>query len=98
MGVALDSIVGSGSIVSGGRVKRCIVGTNVRVNSYCEVSDSILYNHVNVGRHSRIRRSIIDRHGTLPERTEIGYDTEADKRRFHVTDSGIVVVVPQESM
>jgi len=50
---------------SGGRVQRCIVGNNVRVNSYCEVSDSILYNHVNVGRHSRIRRSIIDRHVTF---------------------------------
>jgi glucose-1-phosphate adenylyltransferase len=98
MGVALDSIVGGGSIVSGGRVQRCIVGYDVRVNSYCEVSDSILYNHVNVGRHSRIRRAIIDRHVTLPERAEIGYDTEADRRRFHVTDSGIVVVVRQESL
>jgi glucose-1-phosphate adenylyltransferase len=98
MGVALDSIVGNGSIVSGGRVQRCVVGNNVRVNSYCEVSDSILYNHVNVGRHSRIRRAIIDRHVTLPERTEIGYDMEADRRRFHVTDSGIVVVVRQESL
>src|SRR3989442_2208115 len=98
MGVALDSIVGGGSIVSGGRVQRCVVGYDVRVNSYCEVSDSILYNHVNVGRHSRIRRAIIDRHVTLPERTEIGYDTEADRRRFHVTDSGIVVVVRQESL
>src|SRR5258707_14186034 len=98
MGVALDSIVGNGSIVSGGRVQRCIVGNNVRVNSYCEVSDSILYNHVNVGRHSRIRRSIIDRHVTLPERTEIGYYTDADKRRFHVTGSGMVVVVRAEAM
>jgi glucose-1-phosphate adenylyltransferase len=98
MGVALDSIVGGGSIVSGGRVQKCVVGYDVRVNSYSEVSDSILYNHVNVGRHSRIRRAIIDRHVTLPERTEIGFDTEADKRRFHVTDSGIVVVVRQESL
>src|SRR5207249_2506784 len=54
--------------------------------------------HVNVGRHSRIRRAIIDRHVSLPERTEIGYDLEADRRRFHVTDSGIVVVVRQESL
>src|ERR1700752_73425 len=98
MGVAVDSIVAGGSIISGGRVKRSIVGYDVRVNSYCEVSDSILYNHVNVGRHSRIRRAIIDRHVTLPERTEIGYDMEADRRRFHVTDSGIVVVVRQESL
>ena len=98
MGVALDSIVGGGSIISGGRAQRCVVGYDVRVNSYCEVSDSIMYNHVNVGRHSRIRRAIIDRHVTLPERSEIGYDMEADRRRFHVTDSGIVVVVRQESL
>jgi glucose-1-phosphate adenylyltransferase len=98
MGVALDSIVAGGSIVSGGRVMKSVLGADVRVNSYSEVSESIIYNHVNVGRHSRIRRAIIDRHVSLPERTEIGYDLEADKRRFHVTDSGIVVVVRQESL
>src|SRR4029077_15964397 len=89
MGVALDSIVGGGSIVSGGRGRGCVVGSDVRVNSYGEVSDSILYNHVNVGRHSRIRRAIIDRHVSLPEHTEIGYDLEADRRRFPVTHSGL---------
>ena len=98
MGVALDSMVAGGSIISGGRVQRSILGYNVRVNSYCEVSDSILYNHVNVGRHSRVRRAIIDRHVSLAEGTEIGYDTAADRRRFHVTESGIVVVVRQESL
>ncbi len=75
-----------------------MLGYNVRVNSYCDVSDSILYNHVNIGRHSRVRRAIIDRHVNLPEHTEIGYDLEADKRRFHVTESGIVIVVRQESL
>src|ERR1700740_1607282 len=98
MGVAIDSIVAGGSIISGGRVKGSILGYDVRINSYCEVNDSIIYNHVNVGRHSRIRRAIIDRHVTLPERTEIGYDVEADKRRVHVTDSGIVIAVRQESL
>ena len=98
MGVALDSIVAGGSIISGGRVQKSLIGNNVRVNSYCEVAESIIYNHVNIGRHSRIRRAIIDRHVSLPERTEIGYDIEADRRRFHVTDSGIVIVVRQESL
>jgi glucose-1-phosphate adenylyltransferase len=97
-GTAVDSIVAGGSILSGGSVKSSVVGYDVRVNSYCEVSDSILYNHVNVGRHSKVRRAIIDRHVSLPEHTEIGYDVEADRRRFHVTDSGIVVVVRQESL
>jgi glucose-1-phosphate adenylyltransferase len=75
-----------------------VVGYNVRVNSYSDISDCILYNHVNIGRHSKIRRAIIDRHVNLPERTEIGYDLDADKRRFHVTGSGIIVVVRQESL
>lgn len=97
-GAAIDSIVAGGSIISGGRVTRSVIGNNVRVNSYCEVSDSIIYNHVNIGRHSRIRRAIIDRHVSLPEHTEIGYDAAADRRRFHMTDSGIVVVVRQESL
>lgn len=98
MGFAVDSIVSPGSIVSGGRVRNSILGYDVRVNSYCDVDSTLVFNHVNIGRHSRIRRAIIDRHVTLPERTEIGYDIEADRRRFHVTDSGVVVVVRDESL
>jgi glucose-1-phosphate adenylyltransferase len=74
------------------------VGLDVRVNSFCEVENSILYNHVSIGRHSKIRNAIIDRHVSLPERTEIGYDPEADKKRFHVSEGGVVVVVRDESM
>jgi glucose-1-phosphate adenylyltransferase len=98
MGTALDSIVSGGSVISGSRVTRSVVGYDVRVNSFCEVEDSIFYNHVNIGRHSRIRRAIIDRHVKLPEHTEIGYNIEEDRNRYHVTDSGIVVVVRDESM
>jgi glucose-1-phosphate adenylyltransferase len=98
MGVALDSIVASGSIISGGRVNRSVVGYDVRINSYSEVENSILFNHVNIGRHARIRNAIIDRHVNVPERTEIGYDPEADRRRFHVSENGVVVVVREESM
>lgn len=98
MGVARDSIVSGGSIISGGSLTHCVVGYNARVNSYSEVSDSIIYNHVSIGRHSRIRKAIIDRHVNLPEHTEVGFDLEADRRRFHVTDSGIVVVVREESL
>jgi glucose-1-phosphate adenylyltransferase len=98
MGVALDSIVCPGCIVSGGRVRNSVLGYDVRVNSFCEVDRSIVYNHVNIGRHSRIRNAIIDRHVSLPERTVIGYDPEEDRKRYHVTDKGIVVVVREESM
>jgi glucose-1-phosphate adenylyltransferase len=98
MGAAVDSIVAGGSIISGGRVKGCVVGYDVRVNSYSEVEDSIIFNHVSVGRHSRIRRAIIDRHVQLPEHTVIGYDAEEDRARFQVTENGIVIVVREESM
>jgi glucose-1-phosphate adenylyltransferase len=97
-GEALDSIVAGGSIVSGGRVKRSVLGYDVRVNSYCEVERSIIFNHVNIGRYSRVRNAIIDRHVSLPERTEIGYDAEADAKRYHVSEGGVVVVVRKESM
>jgi len=98
MGVALDSIVAGGSIVSGGRVERCVLGYDVRVNSFAEVQDSIIFNHVNVGRSCRIRRAIIDRHVSLPEGTVIGYDLAADRARYAVTENGVVVVVRAESM
>jgi len=97
-GTALDSIVAGGSIISGARVARSVVGYDVRVNSYCDVEDSIIYNHVNVGRHSRIRRAIIDRHVKLPEHTEIGYDMDEDRKHYHISDNGVVVVVREESM
>jgi glucose-1-phosphate adenylyltransferase len=98
MGIALDSIVAGGSIISGGRVAKSVIGYDVRVNSYAEVEESIIFNHVNIGRHSRIRRAIIDRHVELPEGTVIGHDPEADRARYSVSDNGIVVVVRPESM
>ncbi|MEW5975713.1 MAG: glucose-1-phosphate adenylyltransferase [Acidobacteriota bacterium] len=97
MGIAVDSIVSSGCIVSGGRVVNSVLSPNVRVNSYCEVDRSILLSHVNIGRNSRIRNAIIDRDVQLPEHTVIGFDLEDDRRRFHVDESGIVVVVRDES-
>jgi glucose-1-phosphate adenylyltransferase len=98
MGAALDSIVAGGSIISGGRVKGCVVGYDVRVNSYVDVEDSIIFNHVGIGRHSRIRRAIIDRHVQLPEHSVIGYNPEDDRARFPLTENGIVIVVREESM
>jgi glucose-1-phosphate adenylyltransferase len=97
-GQALDSIVAGGSIISGGRVLNSVLGYDVRVNSYSDVEESIVFNHVNIGRRCRIRRAIIDRHVTLPEGTKIGYDREADRARYHVSEGGVVVVVRPESM
>jgi glucose-1-phosphate adenylyltransferase len=96
MGIAADSIVSMGSIISGGRVTNCILSPDVRVNSYTEVESSILLSHVDIGRHSRIRRAIIDRHIHIPEHTEIGFNLEEDRKQYHVTETGIVVVVPDQ--
>ncbi len=92
MGIAVDSIVSSGCIVSGGRVVNSVLSPDVRVNSYCEIDRSISFPHVNIGRNSRIRNAIIDRDVCLPEGTIIGFDPEEDARRFHVNENGIVVV------
>ena len=98
MGIALDSIVSMGSIISGGRVTNSILSPDVRINSYTEVENSILFSHVDIGRYSRIRRAIIDRHIHIPEHTEIGYNLEEDRKKYHVTETGIVVVVPEQRM
>jgi len=97
-GTALDSIVSSGCIISGGTVKSSILSPDVRVNSYTEVDDSILFSHVNVGRHCRIRRAIIDRDVHIPEGTTVGFDAEADRQRYFVTESGITVVTRDYSL
>jgi len=93
MGVAVDSIVSAGSIISGGRVMHSVLSPGVRVNSYCEVEYSILMPDVEVGRYSRIRRAILNTGVKLPESSTLGFDLEADRAKgYTVTDAGIVVV------
>ncbi len=79
-------------------VSNSVLSPDVRVNSYSEVDTSILFSHVNVGRHCRIRKAIIDRDVHIPEGTVIGYDTEADRQKYHVTESGITVVTRDYSL
>src|SRR5439155_298165 len=93
VGRALDSLVSEGVIVSGGTVTHSVLSPFVRVNSYSEVTDSILLNNVNVGRHARIKRAIIDKNVDIPAKMEVGFDPEQDRRRgFTVTESGITVI------
>jgi glucose-1-phosphate adenylyltransferase len=87
-----NSLVSDGTIVSGGLVERSILGFNVRVNSYTYITDSIIFDNCDIGRHSRIRRTIIDKNVHIPEHTEIGFDPDEDKKKFTVSDSGIVVI------
>ena len=92
-GVAIDSIVCPGTVVSGGQVERSLLGNEVRVNSFAQVTDSILFDRVNVGRHARIHRAIIDKDVQIPAGCEIGFDLKMDRARgFTISDAGVVVI------
>ena len=97
-GMAVDSVVSSGCIVSGATVRKSVLSPDVRVNSYAEVESCIVFSHVNIGRHCRIRRAIIDRDVHIPEGSVIGYDMEEDRRNYFVTDTGITVVTRDYSL
>lgn len=92
VGMAVDSIIGGGTIISGGRVERSIISPNVRVNSYSFVTDSVIFPDVDVGRGARLHRCIVDKGVKIPPGERIGEDLERDRQRFSVSDSGIVVV------
>jgi glucose-1-phosphate adenylyltransferase len=92
VGMALNSIISHGAIVSGGRAKNSILSPEVRLNSYSQVDDCILMHGVDVGRHAQLRRVIVDKYVHIPPGVQIGYDLEEDRRRFTVTDSGVVVI------
>jgi glucose-1-phosphate adenylyltransferase len=92
VGSATDSLISEGCIISGGELHRCILSPRVRINSYCHIEDSILFEGVKIGRYCRIRRAIIDKNVELPAGLTIGYNPEQDRRRFHVTEGGVVVI------
>jgi glucose-1-phosphate adenylyltransferase len=97
MGVALDSIVSAGCIISGGRVVHSVLSPGVRVNSYCEVEHSILLSDCEIGRYSRLRNAIIPPGLLVPENTLIGYDPEQDRARgYTITENGVVAVPPAD--
>jgi glucose-1-phosphate adenylyltransferase len=92
IGMALDSIVSHGTIISGGVVKNSVLSYNVTVRSWSEVRESVIMSDVEIGRHCRIMKAIIDKKNIIPPNTAIGYDPEEDRKRFTVTPRGIVVV------
>ncbi len=97
-GMAINSVISAGCIVSGAGVRNSVLSQNVRVNSYADVESSIIFSHVNIGRHCRIRRAIIDRDVHIPEGTVIGYDQNEDKKNYFVTPSGLTVVTRDYSL
>jgi glucose-1-phosphate adenylyltransferase len=92
VGIATDSMVSLGVILSGGRIHRSVLSPRVRINSYAQVEESVLFENVSIGRHARIRRAIIDKDVVIPAGMEIGYDPDHDRERFAVSEEGIVVI------
>ncbi|HKC52260.1 MAG TPA: glucose-1-phosphate adenylyltransferase [Myxococcota bacterium] len=92
VGKAIDSIVGSGSIISGGTLERTVCFYRVRVNSFSHVDECVLFPLVDVGRGAKLRRCIVDKGVRIPAGETIGYDLEADRERFTVSEGGVVVV------
>jgi glucose-1-phosphate adenylyltransferase len=96
-GMGINSIVSAGCIISGSVLRNSVLSHDVRVNSYADVDSSVVFSHVNIGRHCRIRHAIIDRDVHIPDGTVIGYDLNEDKKHYHVTASGLTVVTREYS-
>jgi len=95
VGTALYSLVSGGCIISGSMVRRSMLFSNVHVHSYCDIEDSVILPDVEIHRHVNLRKCVIDRYCVLPPGAEIGFDAEADRRRFFVTDRGVTLVIPE---
>jgi len=93
-GMAVDSMVSGGCIISGSKISHSLLFSNVRVNSYSLIEDSVILPEVHIGQHCHIKNAVIDKGTEIPDGTTIGVDTEEDKLRFRVTDTGIVLVTP----
>jgi len=92
-GQAFNSMIAGGGIISGGTVRDSIIGRRVRTHSYSLVEGAVVFDNVEVGRHSHIRRAIVDKDVVIPPRTKIGLDLEEDRARgFTITENGVVVV------
>ena len=91
-GIAVNSLVSGGCIISGAHVQRSLLFSNVRVNSFCHVEDSVVLPNVNIGRNCRIRRAVIDKGCRIPEGSVIGEDEAHDASRFHRTEGGVTLI------
>ncbi|MCS7026962.1 MAG: glucose-1-phosphate adenylyltransferase [Bryobacteraceae bacterium] len=96
-GHAIDSIVGPGTILSGGLVKNSVVGRGVRVHTGAVVEESVVFDGCDIGRYAKVRRAILDKNVRVPEHAMIGYDLTRDRELYHVTESGIVVIEGRRS-
>lgn len=96
-GMAVDSIIAGSSIVSGGFVKGSVLGRGVRVHTGSHIENSVIFDNCDIGRHAKVKNAILDKNVKIPERTEVGYNLEEDRKKYHVTESGIVVIEGHQS-
>ena len=94
-GMAVDSLISGGCIVSGSLVRRSVLFSNVRVRNFCTLEDCVILPNVEIGNNVTLRRVVVDKRCRLPDGLEVGVDPVADRNRFHVTDRGITVIVPE---
>jgi glucose-1-phosphate adenylyltransferase len=94
-GMAVDSLVSGGDIISGALVRHSLLFSRVHVHSYAQIEDSVILPDVDIGRRAKLRRVVMDKHCRVPEGLTIGYDIEADRKRFHVSENGITLVTPE---
>jgi glucose-1-phosphate adenylyltransferase len=94
-GMAVDSMVSGGCLISGAKVSNSLLFSNVKVNSYSELDQAVVLPNVDIGRHCLIKKAVLDKGCIIPPNTNIGYDLAEDAKRFHVSENGIVLVTPQ---
>ncbi len=94
-GMAVDSMVAGGCIVSGSSVHHSMLFSNVRIHSYSKIEDAVIFPQVEIGRNCHIRKAVIDKHCVIPPDTHIGLDPAEDAQRFHISEGGVVLVTPE---
>lgn len=94
-GMAVDSVVSAGCVVSGSLVRRSVLYTDTRINSYCTIEEAVILPGVEVGRNCRLKKVVIDKHCTIPENTVVGEDPAQDARRFFRTDKGVTLITAE---
>ena len=94
-GMAVDSLVSGGCIISGAEVRRSLLYSNVHVHSYCTIEDSVILPNVKVARNAVLKRTVVDKNCIIPEGLIVGVDPEEDKKRFFVTDNGVTLITPE---
>jgi glucose-1-phosphate adenylyltransferase len=93
-GIAVDSMVSGGCIISGARIERSLLFSDVRVNSYSEISDSVILPSVEIGRYVRLNKVVVDKRCAIPDGLEVGFNPVEDAKRFYVTDNGVTLITP----